>query len=133
MFRLSTIPQKYLDVIETIFNEFDGALLIDEQGIIRIITDYNCRESGLSKLEVLGRKVEEVFPTTRMLAVLHSGKPIIADIWELGGKSQIVSRVPITLSGSIIGAAGFNIFRYLDDAQGIAHRISNMFSQLKFL
>lgn len=132
MFRLSTIPQKYLDVIETIFNEFDGALLIDEQGIIRIITDYYCRESGLSKQEVLGRKVEEVFPTTRMLEVLHSGKPIIADIWELGGKSQIVSRVPITLSGSIIGAAGFNIFRYLDDAQGFAHRISNMFSQLKY-
>ena len=32
MFRLSTIPQKYLDVIETIFNEFDGALVIDELG-----------------------------------------------------------------------------------------------------
>lgn len=132
MFRLSTIPQKYLDVIETIFNEFDGALVIDEQGIIRIITDYYCRESGLSKQEVLGRKVDEVFPTTRMLEVLHSGKPIIADIWELYGKSQIVSRVPITLNGSIIGAAGFNIFRYLDDAQGFAHRISNMFSQLKY-
>ncbi len=132
MFRLSTIPQKYLDVIETIFNEFDGALVIDELGKIRIITDYYCRASGLSKQEVLGRKVDEVFPTTRMLEVLHSGKPIIADTWELYGKSQIVSRVPITLNGSIIGAAGFNIFRYLDDAQGFAHRITNMFSELKY-
>ena len=67
-----------------------------------------------------------------MLEVLNTGKPIIADIWELAGKSQIVSRVPITLNGSIIGAAGFNIFRYLDDAQGFAHRITNMFSELKY-
>lgn len=132
MFRLSTIPQKYLDVIETIFNEFDGALVIDELGKIRIITDYYCRASGLSKQEVLGKRVDEVFPTTRMLEVLNTGKPIIADIWELAGKSQIVSRVPITLNGSIIGAAGFNIFRYLDDAQGFAHRITNMFSELKY-
>ncbi|MDI9466605.1 MAG: sigma 54-interacting transcriptional regulator [Syntrophomonadaceae bacterium] len=132
MFKLSTMPQKYLDVIETIFNEFDGALVIDEKGIIRIITDYYCRESGLSKEKVLGKRVDEVFPHTRMLEVLRSGKPIIADIWELNGKSQIVSRVPITANGKIIGAAGFNIFRYLDDAKGFARRISNMFSELKY-
>lgn len=132
MFKLSTMPQKYLDVIETIFNEFDGALVIDETGIIRIITDYYCRASGLSKEQVLGRRVDEVFPNTRMLEVLRTGKPIIADIWELNGKTQVVSRVPITAGGKIIGAAGFNIFRYLDDARGFARRISNMFSELKY-
>jgi len=132
VFKLSTLPQKYLDVIETIFNEFDGALVIDENGIIRIITDYYCRESGLSKDKVLGCRVDEVFPHTRMLEVLRTGKPIIADIWELNGKTQVVSRVPITTEGRIIGAAGFNIFRYLDDARGFARRISNMFSELKY-
>ena len=132
MLKISKMPKKYLDVIEMIFNEFDGALIVDENGIIRIITDYYCRESGLSKEKVLGRRVDEVFPNTRMLEVLRTGKPIIADLWELNGKAQIVSRVPITAEGQIIGAAGFSIFRYLDEAQGFARRISKMFSELKY-
>lgn len=132
MIKLSELPQKYLDVIETIFGEFDGALVIDEKGIIRIYTDHYARECGLPKEEVLGKRVDEVFPTTRMLEVLRTGKPVIADVWELNGKSQVVSRVPITANGVIIGAAGFNVFRYLDDARGFARRISNMFTELKY-
>lgn len=132
MFKLSEMPQKYLDVIETIFSEFDGALIIDEKGIIRIFTEYYSRECGLPKEEVIGKRVDQVFPTTRMLEVLRTGKPIIADIWELNGKSQVVSRVPITSNGVIVGVAGFNIFRYLDDARGFARRISHMFSELKY-
>ena len=130
--KLSETPAKYLQMIETVLSEFDGALIVDEQGIIRVFTDYYARETGLKKEAVIGKRVDEIFPTTRMLEVLKSGKPIIADIWELGGKMQVVSRVPITSKGKIIGAAGFNIFRYLDDALGFAERISKMFIELKY-
>ncbi|MGE5396528.1 MAG: sigma-54 interaction domain-containing protein [Chitinophagales bacterium] len=132
LFKLSEVPDRYLRIIETIFNEFDGALVIDEKGIIRIFTDYYARETNLNKEDVIGRRVDEVFPTTRMLEVLKTGKPIIADLWVLGDKAQIVSRVPITANGQIIGAAGFNVFRYLNDARHFADRISNMFSELKY-
>lgn len=132
MFKLSELPDNYLQIIETIFSEFDGALIIDEQGIIRVFTDYYARETGLEKEKVIGKKVNEVFPTTRMLEVLETGRPIIADIWELNGKAQIVSRVPITANGQIIGAAGFSIFRYLEEAKCFAKRISDMFSELKY-
>lgn len=132
MYKLSELPDNYLQIIETIFSEFDGALIIDEQGIIRVFTDYYARETGLEKEKVIGRKVNEVFPTTRMLEVLETGRPIIADLWELNGKAQVVSRVPITANGQIIGAAGFSIFRYLEEAQGFARRISDMFSELKY-
>ncbi|MEA1959913.1 MAG: sigma 54-interacting transcriptional regulator [Bacillota bacterium] len=130
--KISEVPNKYLALIETILSEFDGALIIDEQGIIRVFTDYYARETGFCKEEVLGKRVDEIFPTTRMLEVLNSGKPIIADVWELGGKMQIVSRVPIISQGKIIGAAGFNIFRYMDDARGFADRISKMFAELEY-
>lgn len=132
MFKLSKLPENYVQILETIFSEFDGALIIDEQGIIRIFTDYYAKETGLSKKAVLGKRIDEVFPNTRMLEVLESGRPIIADLWELNGKAQIVSRVPITANGQIIGAAGFNIFRYLEEAQGFARRITDMFSELKY-
>lgn len=132
MYKLSKLPDIYLKIIDTIFSEFDGALIIDEQGIIRVFTDYYARETGLAKELVIGKRVDEVFPTTRMLEVLETGRPIIADLWELGGKSQIVSRVPITANGQIIGAAGFNIFRYLEEAEGFARRIADMASELKY-
>lgn len=132
MYKLSELPKKYLHIIETIFSEFDGALIIDEQGIIRVFTDYYARETGLTKESVIGRRVDEIFPSTKMLEVLETGRPIIADLWELNGKAQIVSRVPITANGKIIGAAGFNIFRYLEEAQGFAQRITDMFSELKY-
>ena len=38
--KLSETPAKYLQMIETVLSEFDGALIVDEQGIIRVFTDY---------------------------------------------------------------------------------------------
>jgi transcriptional regulator with PAS, ATPase and Fis domain len=101
-------------------------------GIIRVYTEYYERETGIPREQVIGRKVDEVFPGTKMIQVLETGKNIIGDIWRLNGKVQIVSRVPITANGKIIGAAGFNIFRYMDDAKGFANRISQMFTELKY-
>lgn len=132
MLRLSKLPKKYLDVIETIFSDFEGALVIDEDGKILIFTDHYARETGMRKEDVVGKRVDEVFPTTRMMEVLKTGKPIIADIWQLQGKKQIVNRVPITVDGQIIGAAGYNVFRYIDDAKGFAKRIAHLSSELNY-
>lgn len=132
MLKLSELSQRELDIIETMFNGVEGAIIIDEKGIVRVFTDYYARESGLNKVDVLGKKVDLVFPQTRMLEVLHTGKAIIADIWELKGKAQIVSRIPIVAKGKIIGALGFSIFRYMDEAQGFARRVQKMFSELKY-
>ena len=132
MLQLSKLPKKYLDVIETIFSDFEGALVIDEKGIILIFTDHYARETGMRKEDVVGKMVDEVFPTTRMLEVMKTGQSIIADIWQLQGKTQIVNRVPITVDGQIIGAAGYNVFRYIDDAKGFAKRIAHLSSELKY-
>lgn len=132
MIKLSTLPEAYLKVIEIIFSEFDGALIIDEKGIIRVYTEYYERETGMPRDQVIGKPVNEVFPDTKLLQVLETGKHIIGDIWQLNGKVQVVSRVPITAGGKIIGAAGFNIFRYIDDARGFARRFSQMVSELKY-
>lgn len=132
MIKLSTLPEKYLKIIEIIFSEFEGALIIDETGIIRVYTEYYERETGLPREKVIGKKVDEVFPDTKMLQVLETGQHIIGDIWRLNGKVQIVSRVPITFNGKVIGAAGFNIFRYMDDARCFANRISKILTELEY-
>lgn len=132
IFRLTQIPQKYWEIIETIFSGFDGALIVDEEGTILIFTEFYARESGLKRENVLGKKVQDIFPHTRMLEVIKTGKPIIADRWELNGKSQIVSRVPIIAYGKIIGAVAVSVFRYLEEAQRFASAISSLCSELSY-
>lgn len=132
MKKLSQLSTQELDAIEGVLNGVEGAIIIDENGIIRIFTDYYERESGLVKEDVLGKPVDQVFPHTRLLDVLNTGKAITADMWELNGKCQIVSRVPIISEGEIIGVLGINIFRYLNEARGFAKRVQKMFSELKY-
>lgn len=132
MIRLSELDDEHWRIIETIFSGFEGALIIDENGIIRAFTEYYEKESGLRREYVVGRPVKEVFPKTRMLEVLRTGKPIIADIWELNGRVQIVSRVPIIDEGRIIGAAGFNVFRYMEEAHAFAANFSKLTSELAY-
>ncbi|HNX29216.1 MAG TPA: sigma 54-interacting transcriptional regulator [Syntrophomonadaceae bacterium] len=132
MFKLSKLPKKYLDVIETIFSDVEGAIVIDENGIVLIFTDHYARETGFKKESVVGKRIDEVFPTTRMLEVLKTKKPILADIWQLHGKTQIVNRIPITVDGEIIGALGINVFRYIDDAKGFAKRLAHLSLELDY-
>ncbi len=132
MKKLSQLSARELDAVEVVINGVEGAIIIDENGIIRIFTDHYARESGLGKEEVLGKRVDEIFPHTRLLEVLNTGKAITADIWELNDKARIVSRVPIMNEGEIIGVLGINIFRYLNEARGFATRVQKMFSELKY-
>ena len=132
MKKLSELSERDLEMVEAILNGVEGAIIIDEDGIIRVFTDYYARESGLTKDQALGKKIDQVFPNTRMLEVLHTGKAITADIWETHGKTQIVSRIPIMGENRVIGALGINIFRYLNDARGFAQRVQKMSSELKY-
>lgn len=132
MKKLSQLSARELNAVEVVLNGVEGAIIIDENGIIRIFTDHYERESGLLKEQVLGKKIDQVFPNTRLLEVLNTGKAITADMWELNGKSQIVSRVPIMNENEIIGVLGINIFRYLEEARGFATRVQKTFSELKY-
>lgn len=132
MVKLSELTSNQWEIIEIIFSGFDGALIVDENGIIRLITEYYEKESGLKREDVLGKHVAEVFPHTRMTEVIKSGIPLLADLWELNGKQQVVSRVPIIADGQIIGAAGVSVFRYMDQARSFVINWSKLHTELAY-
>ncbi len=123
--------QDFWDTMETIFSGFDGAIIIDEKGKILLFTEYYARELGVKREDMLGKNIEEVFPTTRMMEVIRTGKPIIADRWELQGKGNIVSRVPILREGKVIGAVGFNVFPY-NKMQHFVSKLSSLNTELSY-
>jgi len=130
--KLSDLTAKEWDIVETIFSGFDGAIIVDENGIITVFTEYYEKESGLKREDVLGKHISEVFPHTRMQEVLKSGIPILADLWQLNGKQQIVSRVPIKADGQVVGAAGISVFRYMEQARNFASNWSKLNSELTY-
>lgn len=132
MLKLLDLPAKTLQIIDAIFNGFDGALVVDDKGRIVIITDKYAELAGLDKEKVLGRYVLDVFPTSRMMEVVTTGKPIYADLWEVNGETVFVSRVPIVWKGRIVGAAAVSVFRYVDEAQRFAERMRSLDRELRY-
>ena len=109
MIRLSNLPARTLKAIGTVFNGFDGALIIDEKGHIAVITENYADVAGVDPEEVTGKHVLEIFPKSRMIEVLTTGKPIFAELWEAGRETVWVTRVPIVSDGRIIGAAAVSV------------------------
>lgn len=128
----AAINKTMVQAIENILNGFDGAIMIDNRGYVIIITDKYAELAGLNKKKVLGTHIHEFFPNSRMLEVVHTGKPIHADLWEINGETVFVSRMPVTWNGAIIGALGVSVFRYVDEAKDFAKRLSNMDLELEY-
>ncbi|MGE5398121.1 MAG: sigma-54 interaction domain-containing protein [Chitinophagales bacterium] len=132
MLKLNDLPAELLSAIDTILNGFEGAIMVDEKGHIVILTDKYAELSDLNKNEVIGKHVLDVYPKSRMMEVVVTGKPIYADIWEISGETVFVSRMPIFWDGRIIGAVAVSVFRYMDEAQGFVQRIKNLDRELEY-
>jgi len=132
MGRTNFIPNAWLKPIEHILDSFDGAIMIDKTGKVVIITEKYADLAGLNKDDVLGSQISEYFPTSRMLEVVKTGKPIHADLWEVNGVTVFVSRMPLTWNGQIVGAFGVSVFRYVNEAQDFAQRLNNLDLELQY-
>lgn len=132
MLRLGNLPARTLKIIETLFNGFDGAVIVDEKGHIVIITKDYAELCGVDYKEAIGKHILEYFPKSRMIEVLKTGKPIFADLWEAGNEMVWVTRVPIVSDGRIIGAAAVSVFRYMDEANSFAQRLKSMDTELEY-
>lgn len=128
---LTDLDKEFWNRLETIFAGFDGAIIIDEHGRIVLFSEYYAKELGVSREEVLGKNVLKYFPHTRLLEVIQTGKPIIADRWEMLGKGHIVSRIPIEYDDKIIGAVGFTVFPYIK-MQHFITKLSALSTELSY-
>jgi len=132
MIRLSNLPVRTLKIIYSLFNGFDGAVIVDEKGHIVIITEDYAELCGVDPKAAIGKHILEYFPKSRMIEVLTTGKPIFAELWEAGNEIVWVTRVPIVADGRIIGAAAVSVFRYMDEAKRFAKRVKNLDTELEY-
>ncbi|WP_121614693.1 ATP-binding protein [Virgibacillus halodenitrificans] len=80
----------------------EGIVAIDEQGRINLLNDSARKLLDLQG-DLLNKKIEEVFPNTKMYEVLSTGQVMIDEEMVFNHRPVIVNRIPIYENKRVVG------------------------------
>ena len=108
-FRLDEILKNAIDSLYL-------TIIIDENEIVRYISESYAKILNLSEKQVIGKRVEMVIPDTRTIEVLKSGKAELGSIFKLqNGDITVCNRLPIKDSlGKVRGVISTATFPNLE-------------------
>lgn len=103
----------------------DGLIAVDKNECITILNSAAEKLLKLKREEVLGRKVSEVVPNTRLHIILKSEKPELNQFQHINNITIVTNRMPVfDRLGSIAGAVA--IFRDMTEVKRLAEEITNL-------
>jgi len=82
----------------------EGIIAVNSSGVIVSCNREAKKMLGMESQDLIGRDMADVLPSTRMPEVLVSGVPQYDQPTIIGNTLAIVNRVPVVLSGKVIGA-----------------------------
>lgn len=85
----------------------EGIIAVDSVGAITLVNDYARKIINVGKENVVGKPVLEVFPTSKLLDILDTGKSEYNQEQEINETVILTNRVPIKDGDNIIGAMAF--------------------------
>lgn len=91
---------------------YEGAVAIDRAGrILWMNNKYKALLGWNGTDPVEGQMVEEVIPNSRMREVVESGRADLVDIFPIGQRQTVVSRIPLhDETGEVVGALGLILY-----------------------
>lgn len=103
--QVDTLLQDNVITAENVYSNIEsGLLVVDNQHTIIIYNTEAERLFGIPAREVLGRKVTEVFPESRLPEVVDTKEPILGYTREIGKSTIVVNTTPIIENDEIKGA-----------------------------
>jgi len=113
------------DIERLLDSAHDGMIAIDGQEVVTLFNRSAERITGLRAGDVLGRKVEDVIPTTRLPVVLREGNEELNQEQRIGNAVIITNRVPLRDdAGAVIGAAA--VFRDITELTALTEQVSGL-------
>ncbi|MBL8490353.1 MAG: sigma 54-interacting transcriptional regulator [Rhodocyclaceae bacterium] len=111
---------------------YEGAVVVDRDGRITWINDKYKALIGWNGVEPIeGRSIEEVIPNSRLRTVAESGQPEMLDIFNLGSRQVVVSRIPLhDERGTVVGALGVILYDRLNALKPLVSKFHQMRSDL---
>jgi len=103
----------------------EGIMAVDGNGNITTINQTAIDTLNLDPdIAIVGKPVKEVFPQTRILEVLETGRSQLDKVLSLGDKEIIVNRIPIVNDGEVRGVV--TSFRDKDELDTLARKLSHV-------
>ncbi|MEN1760903.1 sigma-54 interaction domain-containing protein [Anoxynatronum sibiricum] len=125
--------EQLLEMYNSIFDIiYNWIVVVDRQGIIRMINSRYCHFLGVEQQEAVGKHVTEIIENTRMHIVAQNGRREIGDIQQIKGNKMIADRIPIYQKGQLIGAVGTVIFKDVVELDAYVKRVGHMEKELDF-
>ena len=111
---------------------YEGAVVVDRGGRITWINDkYKALIGWNGSERIEGRPVEEVIPNSRLRAVAESGQAEMLDVFSIGSRQVVVSRIPLhDDAGAVIGALGIILYDRLQALKPIVSKFQKMQADL---
>lgn len=119
---IATLLQEKTATLEAIR---EGIMAVDGAGLITTINQAAVDTLGLQpNPDIIGKPVKEIFPETRILEVLQTGKSQLDKVLSLDEKEIIVNRIPIITQGKVTGVV--SSFRDKDELNILAKKLSQV-------
>jgi len=113
------------DLLYEIFESMHNSLMvIDKEGIIIFFNKAAADILGVRKEEAIGRRVEEIVPTTGLLEVVKTGKQELNQKMMMGNRVVIANRSPIYRDNCLVGALG--VFQDISDFEALSHELETV-------
>jgi transcriptional regulator with PAS, ATPase and Fis domain len=107
-------------------NRYEGVILIDTEGRIVFMDKPTEKSFGLTSGGAKGLLFSDFFQDLGLLEVARTGVPQIGRILDIGGSRKIVTRLPISKDGQLIGAVGRVVFREVEDIKNLFLKIEQL-------
>jgi transcriptional regulator with PAS, ATPase and Fis domain len=98
------IESKMLEAL--LNNPYECLILIDNQGIVRFMSEANNGAYSANMEDTIGRHIDEINPESKMCRILETGKAEIGQSMILNDQERVIARFPLYHKGELIGAAG---------------------------
>ena len=114
-------------------NPYECPIVIGKDGIIIFISRYSDKLLGIDGSNAIGKHITEVIDETRLHEILKDGKARIGDTLYIGGRQQLISRIPIRdLEGNLIGAVGKGMLNEVGRLLDLQRKVDLLDRQLAY-
>ncbi|WP_018924977.1 sigma-54 interaction domain-containing protein [Salsuginibacillus kocurii] len=109
----------------------DGVLVIDAEGIVRMINPEYTRITGVQPGQIVGKSLLSVRPGAQLVNVLKDGKSVAGLYRKEKNQEYVVDMAPIHVNNEIIGAV--SICKSINEIQHLSAELERKNAQLNQL
>lgn len=119
--RMKEITERNNYVLQNMHN---GILAVDAEGVIFFCNKSAGEHLGVEPLEIIGRKINEVFPTSPLTRVISTGQPETSQKIIVNGRTLVSNRTPVICEGKVAGAV--TVFQHFAELEAISAELESV-------